>query len=82
MAVNLNGKSFLKLLDFTPKEIRYLLDLSKKLKADKRKGKEKNILFATPALQNTSRIACHRHMLLSANDKLAYGRPWTNRVRK
>jgi ornithine carbamoyltransferase len=44
MAVNLNGKSFLKLLDFTPKEIRYLLDLSKKLKADKRKGKEKKKL--------------------------------------
>ena len=44
MAVNLNGKSFLKLLDFTTKEIRFLLDLSKKLKADKRKGKEKKRL--------------------------------------
>ena len=29
MAVNLRGKSYLKLLDFTPAEIRYLLDLSK-----------------------------------------------------
>lgn len=44
MAVKLNGKNFLKLLDFTPKEIRYLLDLSIKLKADKKKGKEKKKL--------------------------------------
>ena len=44
MAINLKNKSFLKLLDFTPKEIRYLLDLSKKLKDDKKKGKEKKNL--------------------------------------
>ena len=44
MAVNLKNKSFLKLLDFTPKEIRYLLDLSKKLKVEKKKGKEKKKL--------------------------------------
>ena len=44
MAINLKNKSFLKLLDFTPKEIRYLLDLSKKLKDDKNKGKEKKKL--------------------------------------
>jgi len=44
MAINLKNKSFLKLLDFTPKEIRYLLDLSKKLKEDKKKGKEKKKL--------------------------------------
>ena len=31
MAVNLRGKSYLKLLDFTPAEIRYLLDLFKGL---------------------------------------------------
>lgn len=30
MAVNIRGRSFLKLLDYTPAEIRYLLDLSKK----------------------------------------------------
>ena len=29
MAVNLRGKSYLKLLDFTSAEIRYLLELSK-----------------------------------------------------
>ena len=44
MATNLNNRSFLKLLDFTPKEIRFLLDLSKKLKEDKKKGKEKKEL--------------------------------------
>ena len=44
MAVKLQQKSFLKLLDFSPKEIRYLLDLSKKLKADKKKGTEKKKL--------------------------------------
>jgi ornithine carbamoyltransferase len=44
MAINFKNRSFLKLLDFTPKEIRYLLDLSKKLKDDKRKGKEKKKL--------------------------------------
>ena len=32
MAVNLRGRNFLKLLDFTPEEIRYLIDLSKNLK--------------------------------------------------
>lgn len=35
MSVNLSGRSFLKLLDFTPDEIRYLLDLSADLKAKK-----------------------------------------------
>ncbi|MBT8378680.1 MAG: ornithine carbamoyltransferase [Ignavibacteria bacterium] len=44
MAKGLKKRSFLKLLDFSSKEIRYLLDLSKKLKEDKRKGKEKKKL--------------------------------------
>jgi len=38
MALNLRGRSFLKLLDFTSEEIRYLLDLSKELKTLKRTG--------------------------------------------
>jgi len=38
MPVNLKGRSFLTLADFTPEEIRYLLDLSKDLKAKKRAG--------------------------------------------
>ena len=32
MAINLQGKSFLKLLDFSTEEILYLLDLSKEFK--------------------------------------------------
>ena len=38
MKINLKGKHFLSLLDFTPKEIRYMLDLSKDLKELKNKG--------------------------------------------
>ena len=36
--MNLKGRSFLKLLDFTPEEITYLLDLSAELKDKKKKG--------------------------------------------
>ncbi|MEG1584465.1 MAG: ornithine carbamoyltransferase, partial [Anaerovorax sp.] len=38
MAVNLKGRSFLTLMDFTPDEIRYLLDLAHDLKSKKRQG--------------------------------------------
>ena len=38
MAVNLKGRSFLTLNDFTPLEIRYLLDLGHDLKAKRRAG--------------------------------------------
>ncbi len=38
MAVNLKGRSFLTLMDFTPAEIRYMLDLAHDLKAKKRAG--------------------------------------------
>lgn len=38
MAASLKGRSFLKLLDFTPAEIRALLDLAATLKANKRAG--------------------------------------------
>lgn len=41
---SLKGKSFLKLLDFTPEEIRYFLDLSHKLKAEKKNGVETQIM--------------------------------------
>lgn len=55
--MNLKGKSFITLKDFTPKEIEYLLDLAAKLKADKKKGitgtslKGKNIalIFEKPS---------------------------------
>ena len=38
MAINLKGRSFLTLADFTPAEIRYLLDLGHDLKAKRRAG--------------------------------------------
>ena len=37
--VDLKGKSFLKLLDFTPQEIEYLINLSAQLKEEKKLGK-------------------------------------------
>jgi ornithine carbamoyltransferase len=40
VAFNLRNRNFLKLLDFTPEEIKYLLDLSKELKAAKYAGTE------------------------------------------
>lgn len=40
MAYNLRNRNFLKLLDFTPKEIRFLLDLSADLKKAKYSGTE------------------------------------------
>lgn len=44
MSFNLRNRNFLKLLDFTPKEIQYLLDLSKELKAAKYAGTERQRL--------------------------------------
>lgn len=44
MPVNLKGRSFLTLMDFTPQEIRYMLDLSHDLKAKKRAGVRNNVL--------------------------------------
>jgi len=44
MAVNLHSRHFLKLLDFTPEEIKYLLDLASKLKKEKFEGAEKQHL--------------------------------------
>ena len=38
MSVNLKGRSLLTLMDFTPEEIRYLLQLSAELKAKKKAG--------------------------------------------
>ncbi len=44
MAFNLKNRNFLKLLDFTPKEINYLLDLSESLKKAKYSGTEQQLL--------------------------------------
>ena len=42
--MNFKGKHFLKLLDFTPAEIEYLIDLAAKLKAEKKSGVKHRIL--------------------------------------
>ena len=44
MSVNLKNRSFLKLLDFTPEEINYLLDLAAELKKAKKNGTEKQTM--------------------------------------
>jgi len=63
MAVNLKGRSFLTLMDFTPEEIRYLLDLSHDLKVKKRAGhigealKGKNIVLLFEKTSTRTRCA-------------------------
>jgi ornithine carbamoyltransferase len=44
MAFNLRNRNFLKMLDFTPREIRYLLDLARDLKRAKYNGSEQQLL--------------------------------------
>ena len=44
MPVNLKGRSYLTLIDYSPEEIRYLLQLSHDLKRKKRSGIEGNLL--------------------------------------
>ena len=44
MGISLKGRSFLTLMDFTPEEIRYLIDLAHKLKAKKRAGMRDRLL--------------------------------------
>jgi len=63
MAVNLKGRSFLTLMDFTPEEIRYMLDLAHDLKAKKRSGvfdhmlKGKNIVLLFEKTSTRTRCA-------------------------
>ncbi len=44
MPVNLRGKNFITLKDFTPNEIKYMRQLSADLKAKKRAGIRGNLL--------------------------------------
>jgi len=61
--VNLKGRSFLTLMDFTPEEIRYMLDLAHDLKAKKRSGvcdhmlKGKNIVLLFEKTSTRTRCA-------------------------
>ncbi len=63
MPINLRGRSLLTLKDFTPDEIKYLLDLSKDLKAKKRMGltgellKGKNIVLIFEKTSTRTRCA-------------------------
>ena len=54
MPVNLKGRSFLTLKDFTPDEIRYLLNLAADLKSKKRAGVHTNLLGG----KNIFRLTC------------------------
>lgn len=45
MGMNIRGRNFMCLEDFTPDEIRYLLDLAHTLKAEKRAGMDQRRLF-------------------------------------
>ena len=70
--MNLNGKSFLTLLDFTPDEITGLLDLAAALKAKKKAGvphdtlRGKNIALIFE--KTSTRTRCSRY--LSRPDRL------------
>lgn len=63
MAVNLKGRSFLTLMDFTPEEIRYMLDLGHDLKSKKRAGihievlKGKNVVLLFEKTSTRTRCA-------------------------
>ena len=63
MAVDLHGRSFLTLLDFSAEEIRYLLDLAHDLKAKKKAGifehhlKDKNIVLLFEKSSTRTRCA-------------------------
>ena len=63
MAVNLKGRSFLTLMDFSPLEIRYMLDLAHDLKAKRRAGIEgkalagKNIVLLFEKTSTRTRCA-------------------------
>jgi len=62
MTVDLKGRSFLTLLDFTPEEGHYLLDLSRELKREKRSGTETKRLeglnFALIFEKGSTRTRC------------------------
>lgn len=63
MTINLKGRSLLTLMDYTPQEIRYLLDLSHNLKAKKKAGivgdllKGKNIVLLFEKTSTRTRCA-------------------------
>ena len=79
MAVNLKGRSFLTLMDFTPEEIRYMLDLAHDLKAKKRAGilgetlKGKNVVLLFEKTSTRTRCAFETGALEDDEVELAEG---------
>ena len=75
MAVNLKGRSFLSLADFTPEELRYLLDLGHDLKAKRRKPEametQRTMVGAMDAEQLRTEIADER-----ARELIGEGHRW------
>ena len=73
--MNLKGRNFLTLKDFTPEEILYLLDLSAELKAKKKagelteyyKGKNIALIFEKTSLIPFRYPKCSRMVSISAN---------------
>jgi ornithine carbamoyltransferase len=74
MKINLHNKHFLKLLDFTPEEIKYLLDLSAELKKEKKSGNERQYLkgknIALIFEKSSTRTRCSFEV--AANDQGAF----------
>ena len=73
--MNLKGRSFLKLLDFTPSEIEELIDLAADLKAKKKagiphadfRGKNIALIFELKDCLNSSKSLAYFNLRFSAN---------------
>jgi len=78
MSINLHTRHFLKLLDFTPEEIQYLLDLSAKLKESKKNGTEKQHLkgknIALIFEKASTRTRCALKLLLMTRELMLHTR--------
>jgi len=78
---SLHNKSFKTMLDYTPEEIKYYLDLAAKLKADKKAGTEIKTMegknFVLIFEKDSTRTRCAFEV--GAADQGAYDIPWTYR---
>ena len=61
--MNLKGRDFLKLLDFTPEEIGYLIDFAADLKAKKKVSKPRGSTFIFQRFPQDSDIFLQNHFL-------------------
>ena len=55
---SLHNKSFKTMLDYTPEEIKYYLELAAKLKADKKTGKEIKTTEFDGIIHGTKNTSC------------------------